>query len=189
MKFFCAVAVLSAANGAWASDGGRVPGRVVTVCLRPWGEATNLSLGRQVASRVLQEAGVRLKWRNDERACIATGNGIVIEASIVTPADQNPGALASALPFERIHVVLFYDRVLLTVAPAVVPYLLGHVLAHEIVHMLLGTDEHSASGVMKARWDNQDFDRMQEMRLHLTDADLLGIQAGLARPSRPAPVD
>jgi hypothetical protein len=32
--------------------------------------------------------------------------------------------------------------------------LLGCVLAHEVGHLLLGTNSHSASGVMQARWDS-----------------------------------
>ena len=62
--------------------------------------------------------------------------------------------------------MLFYDRVLTAASPAVTPYLLGHVLAHEIVHMLQGVEEHSSSGMMKPRWDNRDYADMQ--RTHLT---------------------
>jgi len=35
--------------------------------------------------------------------------------------------------------------------------LLGHVMAHEIGHLLQGTTQHSESGIMKARWTGQDF--------------------------------
>jgi hypothetical protein len=30
--------------------------------------------------------------------------------------------------------------------------ILGHVIAHEIAHLLLGTSSHSESGIMRARW-------------------------------------
>jgi len=189
MKFFGAAALLAAATGAWAGDAGRAPNRAVTTCLSPGGNAAILFQGREVATRVLKQAGIRLEWRNDEHSCVAAGRGIVIEVSFATPKDRPSDALAYAMPFERTHVVLFYDRVLSSAAPAMVPYLLGHVLAHEIVHMLQGTDRHSASGVMKAHWDNHDYTEMLNWRLHFTEEDILLIQGGLARPPRPAPVD
>jgi hypothetical protein len=36
--------------------------------------------------------------------------------------------------------------------PAII---LGHVMSHEIGHLLLGTNSHSSSGIMRARWDKQ----------------------------------
>jgi len=101
-----------------------------------------------------------------------------------------PGALAYALPFEGTHVVLFYDRVLTAASPAVTPYLLGHVLAHEIVHLLQGVEQHSASGLMKARWDNRDYVDMQRSPLKLTKDDLDLIERGLElRASKKVPVE
>lgn len=35
------------------------------------------------------------------------------------------------------------------------PVLLGDVIAHEIGHLLLGTNSHSATGIMSARWDRE----------------------------------
>jgi hypothetical protein len=77
--------------------------------------------------------------------------------------------------------VLFYDRVLTAASPAVTPYLLGHVLAHEIVHMLQGIEQHSASGLMKVRWDNRDYADMQRGGLKLTTDDIELIDRGLAQ--------
>lgn len=33
---------------------------------------------------------------------------------------------------------------------------LGHAMAHEIGHLLLGTAEHSSRGIMRARWERED---------------------------------
>src|SRR5437764_5528381 len=93
--------------------------------------------GQATATQILKAAGIQLDWRSDESAC-AGGNGLVVRVSRETPVDQHPGALAYALTFERTHVVLLYDRVLTAATPAMTPYLVGHVLAHEIVHMLQG---------------------------------------------------
>ena len=134
--------------------------------------------GQATATQILKQAGIRLEWRGDESAC-AGGNGLVVTVSRETPVNQHPGALAYALPFERTHVVLFYDRVLTAASPAVTPYLLGHVLAHEIVHMLQGVSQHSASGIMKPHWDSGDYVEMQRGRLNFTEEDIRLIQSGL----------
>ena len=36
--------------------------------------------------------------------------------------------------------------------------LLGHAIAHEIGHVALGSDAHSLTGIMRARWGKDDFD-------------------------------
>jgi hypothetical protein len=183
MKLFGAVAVLVAATGAWASDGAQTSKHVVTACLNPGANASMMYRGQATATRILKQAGIRLEWRGDESAC-SGGNGFVITVSRETPAKQHPGALAYAMPFERTHIVLFYDRVLTAATPAVTPYLVGYVLAHEIVHMLQGIEQHSASGVMKARWDAGDYADMQCGRLRLTEEDvaLLGDRHEFSAP-------
>lgn len=187
MKIFGAVAMMAAAvTGAWAGKGGVAPKRVVTVCMNPGADASMMFRGQATASQILKQADIRLEWKNDERAC-AGSRGFVITVSRQTPVNQHPGALAYTLPFERTHIVLFYDRVLTSATPAVTPYLVGYVLAHEIVHMVQGIEQHSASGVMKARWDAGDFADMQRGRLRLTEQDVALLQSGLEARSRTAP--
>jgi hypothetical protein len=189
MKLFGTVAAMAAATAAWAGDGAEPPKRAVTACLNPGADASMMYRGQATATRILKQADVRLDWRRDENAC-AGGRGLVVRVSRETPVDQHPGALAYALPFERTHVVLFYDRVLTAASAAVTPYLLGHVLAHEIVHLLQGIEQHSASGLMKARWDNRDYVDMQRTHLKLTKDDLDLIDRGLERrASKTVPVE
>ena len=35
--------------------------------------------------------------------------------------------------------------------------ILGHVMAHELAHLLLGTNSHAAAGIMRAKWHAADF--------------------------------
>ena len=93
------------------------------------------------------------------------------------------------MPFERTHIVLFYDRVLTVATPAVTPYLVGFVLAHEIVHMLQGIEQHAASGVMKARWDVGDYADMQRGRLRLSEDDIRLIRSGMAQSAKAVPAE
>ena len=154
---------------------------VVTVCVNPGANPTVLYRAQGAATQLLKQADVRIEWRNDERACRTADHGIVVGVSLATPRDLHPGALACAFPFERTRIVLFYDRVLKTLEPAGVPSLLGHLLAHEIVHILQGVDQHAPSGIMKPRWDAQDYAEMQRGRLRFTDEDIASIHRGLER--------
>jgi hypothetical protein len=143
--------------------------------------------GKATATQILKDAGIRLDWRPDERNC-AEGKGIVVTVCVVTPPDQRPGALAYALPFDGASIVLFYDRVVSAAGPVVAPSLLGHVLAHEIVHILQSVDVHSASGIMEPRWDKRDYDAMRRASLSFTQEDLNLLDRGMEwRASRRHP--
>jgi hypothetical protein len=188
MKLFTVMAMLAAGAGAWAGDGARTSKRVVMACMNPGANAILVFRGQATAAQILKQAGIQLNWRSGESAC-AEGAGIVVTVSRETPFNQHPGALAYAQPFDRTHIVMFFDRVLNTAGPDVVPSLLGHVLAHEIVHMLQGCDCHSTSGIMKPRWDKHDYDDMRRARLPFTQEDLVLINRGVEwRASRLAPV-
>ena len=49
--------------------------------------------------------------------------------------------------------------------------------------MLQGIEQHSASGVMKARWDAGDYADMQRGRLRLTAQDVALVHSGLEASS------
>jgi hypothetical protein len=180
MKLFGVVAVLAAGTGASAGDAGQ-PSKPVTVCLIPGTNATMFYRGQGAATKLLEQAGIQIEWRSDQRFCDVAKHGIVVSVVLATPDDQHPGALAYALPFERTRITLFYDRVLKTLGPAGAPSLLGHVLAHEIVHSLQGVDQHSVNGIMKARWDARDYAGMQLGRLRFTEEDIALVHRGLDR--------
>lgn len=52
-----------------------------------------------------------------------------------------------------------------TVFPSV---LLGHLMAHEIGHLLLGSEGHSSKGIMRARWRREDLEAAAQGRLGFT---------------------
>ena len=91
-----------------------------------------------------------------------------------------PGALAYALPYEGAHVQLFYDRITEAGDSALLSRLLAHVLVHEITHILQRSSRHSTHGIMKARWDREDYVQMKLMPLPFADEDIDLIRKGLA---------
>jgi hypothetical protein len=138
-----------------------------------------LNRARDMAGKMFAEIGVTLVWRGS-RGCPAAA--IRITFSQKTSPTLLPGAFAYALPYEGAHIEVFFDRVLAEVAePSRVPPLLAHVLVHEISHILGGTDYHSTTGVMKAHWDERDYEQMADRFLKFTSKDVTLIQTGLAR--------
>jgi hypothetical protein len=58
---------------------------------------------------------------------------------------------------------------------------LGHVIAHEVGHLLLGKDSHSPSGLMSARWTDAEQRLMVRGDLHFAAEDAAALQDALAR--------
>jgi hypothetical protein len=144
----------------------------------------NVGEAKTIASQIFSAIGVKLIWISfhDERTKSRDGT-ILVKVSAATPIDFRPRALAQSSPYEGTRAQVFYDRVRQRVTPSLVPALLGHVLAHEIGHLLEGTDGHADSGVMKAFWGPSDYDQMARGHLTFTDGDIRLIYAGLdARP-------
>ncbi len=89
---------------------------------------------------------------------------------------------------------VFYDSVekLRRDRPSTIGRLLGHVMAHEIGHLLIGSHAHSPWGLMCAKWHAQElrsvemgslfFTAEQERSIH---RKLETIRQNLQRPSRP----
>jgi hypothetical protein len=136
---------------------------------------------QMIASKIFAGIGVNLEWHNEAAFCEAhPAQALVIRYSHHTSKTFLPGALANALPFEGVHIEIFYDRMLGAEGEVRVEYL-GHVLSHEITHMLQYTARHSATGVMKAHWDNPEMMQMKSRPLGFTKLDVELIYAGLAK--------
>jgi len=98
--------------------------------------------------------------------------------------DEVTNDLGFAQPYEGTHVVVFPNRVRL-LDPYQRQCVLAHVLVHEITHVLEGICRHSATGIMKARWNQQDYLEMSCKPLPFAPEDVDLIYAGLrARQTR-----
>ncbi len=96
---------------------------------------------------------------------------ILIDITSETPVTLQPGALAYAEAFGS-HIRIFWDRVSNTGGSSLACELLGHVLAHEITHILVGTNHHSRTGVMKAHWTAHDIEQMRDKPLPFDPLDV-----------------
>ena len=122
---------------------------------------------------MFETAGVRIDWR---RARCPNG-AIRVVQQLRTQRRERPDALAYAtLPTRT--VTLSYDRMRADGRPWRFEHLLAHVLVHEITHILQGHYRHSATGLMKAVWDRQDYWVMERQGLAFTDEDVRLIHDG-----------
>ena len=165
------------------------PAEKVLVCVNSGGYELNpgsvvvLTRAEDISSRMFKSAGVALEWHSAGLgACRKTRQTqtIMLDFATNTPSSQYPGALAYALPYEGVHIVVMFDRIEKKAAGAAqVSPVLAHVLTHEITHILQGISRHSETGVMKARWDSHDFLQMTHEPLPFTLEDVNLIQLGL----------
>ena len=112
------------------------------------------------------------------RRCV----GIGVEFTSGMPAEFHAGALAYAQLFQEsgTRIYVFTDRVART-AMQDEGAVLGHVIAHEVGHVLQGINRHSPEGVMKGNWVARDFNHMRVRPLHFTPADVDLIHWGVAK--------
>ena len=173
-----AMAVL-AGTFARAEEKMRIAERGVTICfeIRATPEA---GLAQVIAEKIFANIGIKTIWK-DRHTCPETGDGM-IHITLVAKRSKTPyrpGVLAFAHPFEGVHIHVFVERLRKMVHPNNMPSFLAHVLAHEISHILQGTNGHSDEGVMKANWSPRDLADMRFKPLDFTVNDISMIKLGL----------
>lgn len=183
MKIGAMMALLTAVGSAIQASGGlETQLRAVTVYVQVGFGGTPLLLCRAegIASKMFSEAGVQIQWRSDRPRAYRDPHPIVVDISTDTPDTLHRGALAYATAHEGVHIRIFWDRIQRMVGKRLTDMLLAHVLAHEITHLLQGTNRHSPDGVMKAHWTAQDLVEMGYKPLAFDPEDVALIHYGLA---------
>jgi hypothetical protein len=149
-----------------------------------WTMLTNAKL---VAAGILKQAEVELKWSKGNRQQSCGERLIAITFSAPTPDSLLPGAMGYALPYSNgsFRITVFLDRLqpLFARTPNSRGRILGHVMAHELTHVLQGVARHADHGLMKKRWSENDIQQMAVKPLEFTAVDLLLIRTGMTRCS------
>lgn len=147
-----------------------------------------LTSAENEAGRLFRAAGMRIAWEHllyvspeDEGTDMTAPSPrrpnerryLVIRLLRRLPADMLPGALGYSLPFAHrgAHVLIFFDRIesLAREVNTAPDTILGHALAHELGHVLLGSTEHTSGGLMQGCWTAGSW--------HLARAGLLAFDA------------
>jgi hypothetical protein len=162
-----AVALLGISSAAAQSDGNDRPN--LTVHLYDYVAVSDGTLTHALgeAARILRIAGITTEWRvhafhepNAANSADRFTFGPTDIAVRVMPAEMvvlmglAPDALGFAFPSQidgiGILALVIFDQI--ENAARQPGFLMGHVIAHEIGHLLLGPNSHSAIGIMQDPW-------------------------------------
>jgi len=184
MKTTPLVAMVAMAGASLcAGQSAAVQKATVTICLEP--DPLVLMGVRPLVSKMFASIGVRVDW-HDRDSCPVGVGAIQVRMSHNPPSIRKFKSLAFAQPYEG-AIVVFPGRVQ-ELNRNGGPSVLAHVLVHEITHVIEGIDRHSATGIMKDRWDDNDYFQMRRKPLPFAQEDVNLIYDGLqARQGRVAP--
>jgi hypothetical protein len=140
----------------------------------------------RIASQTFADMGIHLAFRSGEiRQDRRDTAAFRIQAHIeFTPHGDRHTGVAYSAPFATGGGSIFvrYDRVcdLVPRLGGLEPFVLAAVLSHEIAHVLEGTDEHTASGIMKEHWTRAECIAIRHKPLLFSADDVEKIRLGLS---------
>jgi len=167
-----------------------MPGRAITLVIFDYADvpAKILESAMRESKRILASAGVELLWVR----CPTTPERLALEQSCqdlpgsstlllqilphaATQRQPKPGEFGFAVPAERGGVggyaAIFYDcfeQLGMGIGESAA---MGHVIAHELGHLLLGGGQHSGSGIMKANWPQKQIELAAQGALAFNPAE------------------
>jgi hypothetical protein len=150
----------------------------------------DLRHAEQQAARIL---GQTIAWLHcseaEDKLCGQTAGPAALVIQLLperaTRRNGSAGAMGFAIPpadggFGQ-HCGVFYDRVKqLSRQSLSEADVLGHAMAHELGHLLLGINAHSSLGLMSADWTSRELALAAQGKLLLRDAELRRIQENIA---------
>jgi hypothetical protein len=145
-----------------------------------------LQVSKTTAARMFKEIRVSVDWRQSAAPREGVCKSVTLRFESDSPAALYPGAFGYALPNQDggIQIHVFVDRILRCPSMVQNGVLLGHVLAHEIGHVLERISRHSEEGVMKPHWTTADINEMFARPLRFTALDGTLIHLGIAKKPR-----
>ena len=143
-----------------------------------------------VVQEIYSGIGVRVVWRSARSAPSGCAKEPQHWKIVVAFREATPGVSEQAMAFSNPYlqqgpcVTLLMDRLKRDVErnPSSTGFLLGHILAHEMGHVLQAVARHSETGVMKSRWSAPEIMNMRKERLRFTEFDTSLIRRVLASP-------
>jgi hypothetical protein len=125
-----------------------------------------VAAAESAAGKVFATAGLQIDWMNcgrrdetdaEARRCSKASYPTYLQLRILSrPRHRNGSTLGISYlgaDGKGCYSEIFAARVQdLGVGSEVRSVILGHVMAHELAHLLLGTNSHAESGIMRAQW-------------------------------------
>jgi hypothetical protein len=168
----------------------------ITVQVYNWASVATqtLAAAETQATRIFHDAGVAVSWLNcpltssEHQAnpiCIEPGssNHFVVRINPQAPADRTTTSLGVALSEGGIYATIFYPRVDEYAKERIATHdqILGHALAHELGHLLLGPVSHTRFGIMRGQWTREDLQSMAMGALLFSPQQSVAIQQAAMR--------
>jgi hypothetical protein len=160
-----------------AATSGEERSYTVTVCSDVPAGMT-FAIARALTATMFARIRIAVHW-HDSRDCPL--DAIRVSLLLGPQGSRMPGVLGYALPYDGTHIVVFWDRIQAGQREGKGAAVLAHVLAHEIAHILQGCSRHSVSGLMKARWNADDFTAISRNELRFAPEDIELIYLGVGR--------
>jgi hypothetical protein len=150
----------------------------------------------QEAGRVFRSAGIEIVWLNcriggqdgDQGSCGESSFPSNLHLSIL-PNSKNLPRSVVGLAFlgkqgQGCYADLFDEalRRLQNETDVSTAVILGHAMAHEMGHLLLGTNSHSPKGLMRAHWDRADLSAAMKGNLSFSDEQSVRLHRHLDYP-------
>jgi hypothetical protein len=188
--------------------GWQAVGLAATIFIRSYNNfgvpAADLAAARQDAQAVLQDAGVNIVWADcwagDRQPASAParcqepiGGDIVLRLQKTAEANRSKfvsmgfsvvGAAAAA-PF---LATVYVDRVESVARGAGIDArrVLGLAISHEIGHVLLNSNTHAPSGLMRADWSRNELRRKDAAAWHFLDTEAAHLRSAALERQRPS---
>src|SRR5262245_17762046 len=142
----------------------------IAVCDRVGIDAKTLQAAETSATYVFQRAGLDVRWLNGgDCSVLPVGPYVLVVIDELPPQGwATPDAMGLAVVHSENHrrAYVFYSRVRefaafktsrgFTQAESIA---LGHVIAHEVGHLLIPAAPHSARGILRSRWRLRDWEQ------------------------------
>jgi hypothetical protein len=169
-SFWFAILLLHIVAGASAQRGEPDSRMIVSVYNYANMPGDALASAETVAGRIFGEAGLNVKWMNcaalgieaPASPCAETVFPTHLQVRILTRARNLPSS-TFGIAFLSTEGSGCYSDVFLepiahlrATSGQEVASVLGHVMAHEIAHLLLGTNSHSPNGIMRGQWQRKE---------------------------------
>jgi hypothetical protein len=162
-----------------------------------------LAQGEARAAHILAQAGIQVDWLNCDSAnshvpdqfeqpspCSRIAYPSHLSVRIVLTAQSVRqdifGEAFTGSEGKGAYVKLFYAHLADPNAhlPLADGELLGYVIAHEVGHLLLGTDSHTHEGIMQGRWEDAQLREAQKGNLQFTSSQAAFMRECLGASTR-----
>lgn len=182
---------------AEAYSASETPAFTITIHVYNYAAVPQKALARasEEAGRILKKVGLRALWvdhalsasdlRHPHHSTDSwDGTHFAVRLLHQSREGSSKNAMGEALSLETAN--LFMNRVTEQAATGELSAsrMLGHAIAHEIGHLLLGDNSHSPGGIMAAPWTKHDLSQMGKGALLFTHQEVTRIQQEVRQRSR-----